>query len=198
MRPELNKIIPLNDFQDFYWLKSELVSFCKTNGISAAGGKIEITGRIERFLAKGEVVGAVGKPILTSKFDWKNSDLNLNTVLTDNYTNTENVRAFMTFHIGPHFRFNTGFMNWAKTNAGKSLNDAIDEWKRIYTLKRNKEHESVIAPQFEYNRYIRDFLADNPGQNSGSAIHIWKLKRKQPGDKNYNTNDLFLSEGNQY
>jgi len=198
MRPELNKIIPLNDFQDFYWLKSELVSFCKTNGISAAGGKIEITGRIERFLAKGEVVGAVGKPILTSKFDWKNSDLNLNTVLTDNYTNTENVRAFMTFHIGPHFRFNTGFMNWAKTNAGKSLNDAIDEWKRIYTLKKNKEHKSEIAPQFEYNRYIRDFLADNPGQNSGSAILIWKLKRKQPGDKNYNTNDLFLSEDNQY
>lgn len=192
-RPELNSAISLQDFLGFYWLKTELVSFCKTNGISAAGGKIEITGRIELFLATGEVVGVVGKPILTSKFDWNNSDLNLNTMLTDNYKNTENVRTFMTLQIGSHFRFNTVFMTWARENAGKSLKEAIDEWNRIYVRKKNKADKSEIPPQFEYNRYIRDFLADNPGQSRVSAIYFWKLKRRHRGDNTYCVTDLLLS-----
>jgi len=193
-RPELNNAISPGDFQGFYWLKTELASFCQANGISASGGKIEIAARIEQYLSTGEVVSTSGKPAIISNFDWKNAELDLNTKLTDNYTNTENVRAFMTFHIGSHFRFNTGFMNWAKANAGKSLNDAIDEWKRIYSLKRNKEHKSEIAPQFEYNRYIRDFIADNPGKTRASAIHFWKLKRQQRGDNNYSATDLLFLE----
>jgi len=193
-RPELNKAISLQDFLGFYWLKTELVSFCKTNGISAAGGKIEITGRIEQFLATGEVVRAVGKPILTSKFDWNNSGLNLNTLLTDNYKNTENVRTFMTLQIGSHFRFNTEFMTWASENAGKSLKEAINEWNRIYIRKKNKADKSEIPPQFEYNRYIRDFLADNPGQTRASAIYFWKLKRRHRGDNTYCVTDLLSLE----
>ena len=196
-RPELNRAITPGDFQGFYWLKTEFASFCRANGISASGGKIEIAARIEQYLATGKVVPASGKPVPTSGFDWKNEELDLSTKLTDNYTNTENVRAFMTFHIGSHFQFNTGFMDWTKANTNKTLSDAIDEWKRIYTLKRNKEHKSEIAPQFEYNRYIRDFIADNPGQTLASAIHFWKLKRKQPWDIVYDPKDLFLSEEKQ-
>ena len=192
-RPELNNSISLHDFLGFYWLKTELVSFCKTNGISAAGGKIEITGRIEHFLATGEVVRAVGKPSPTSEFDWNNSALNLNTKLTDNYKNTENMRAFMTLHTGSHFRFNTEFMNWAKSNTGKSLREAIEEWNAIYIRRKNKEYKTEIPPQFEYNRYIRDFMVDNPGQTRASAMYFWKLKRRQRGDNTYCVTDLFLS-----
>ena len=176
-RPELNSAISLEDFQSFYWQKTELVSFCRANGISAPGGKIEIAGRIEQYIATGKVMPASPKPVAISKFDWKNSELHLNTKLTDNYKNTENVRAFMTLHIGPHFKFNTEFMNWTKANAGKCLADAIDEWKRIYTLQKNKEHKSEIAPQFEYNRFIRDFLSANPGKCLKDAIARWNQIR---------------------
>ena len=191
-RPELNISISHDDFQSFYWLKTELISFCRANGISASGGKIEIAGRIEQFLATGKVMPASRKPVAISNFDWKNTELHLNTKITDNYKNTENVRAFMTFHIGPHFKFNSDFMNWAKANAGKSLADAIDEWKRIYTLHKNKEHKSVIAPQFEFNRYIRDFMADNPGMTIKDVIKYWKVKRGQAGDKKYSGEDFNL------
>lgn len=189
-RPELNSAISIYDFQSFYWLKAELVSYCKTNGISAAGGKIEITGRIEHFLATGEVVGAVGKPIPTSKFDWNNSELYLNTKLTDNYKNSENVRTFMTLQIGSHFRFNTEFMNWAKSNTGKSLREAIEEWNAIYSRRKSKEYKTEIAPQFEYNRYVRDFLADNPGMTNKEAIKYWNIKRAKRGNNTYSKQDL--------
>jgi len=193
-RPELNSAISPDDFQSFYWLKTELISFCRANGVNATGGKIEIAGRIEQHLATGKVAPTSRKPVISSNFDWKNSELHLNTKLTDNYKNTENVRAFMTLHIGSHFKFNTVFMNWAKANAGKSLADAIDEWKRIYTLQKNKKHKSVIAPQFEFNRYIRDFMADNPGKTRAAAIFFWKLKRQQRGDNIYSATDLLSPE----
>jgi hypothetical protein len=191
-RPKLNISIKPEDFKNFYWLKTELVSFCRANGISATGGKIEIAGRIEHYLAMGKVIQTSRKPSPTSSFDWKNAELNLSTKLTDNYKNTENVRAFMILHIGPHFRFNTQFMIWAKAHTGKSLREAIEEWNHIYTRKKNKEYQSEIAPQFEYNMYIRDFLADNLGMATKDAIKYWKLKRAQRGNKKYSKQDLRL------
>jgi len=176
-RPELNTKISLENFQNFYWLKTELISFCRANGISTTGGKIEIVRRIEHYLTTGKVIQTSLKPVPTSSFDWKDAALNLNTKLTDNYKNTENVRAFMTMHIGPHFKFNTEFMNWSKVNAGKSLADAIQEWNRIYDLKRNKDIKKIIPPQFEYNIFIRNFFTDYPGMSLKEAIKCWKIKK---------------------
>jgi hypothetical protein len=101
----------------------------------------------------------------------------LDTPITDNYKNTENVRAFMTKEIGSHFRFNTEFMKWTKQHTGKTMRDAIAEWQRIYILKKDKNYKTDIAPQFEYNTHIRNFLADNPGKTLKDAINSWNLKR---------------------
>ena len=50
-------------------------------------------------------------------------------------------------------------MKWIKENVGKTLGDAIIEWNRINELKKDKNYVSEIDPQFEYNRYMRAFLA---------------------------------------
>ncbi len=39
-RPALNNKISAKDFKEFYWLKEELIIFCKANGINRNGGKI--------------------------------------------------------------------------------------------------------------------------------------------------------------
>jgi len=189
---KLNISISPKDFKDYYWSKEELVKFCRTIGLNATGCKIEIAGRIELFLATRKVVRTALKKRSISRFDWKNFELNFDTKLTDNYKNTENVRAFMTLQIGPHFRFNTQFMIWAKVHTGESLREAIEEWNHIYIRKKNKEYQSEIAPQFEYNMYIRDFLADNLGMATKDAIKYWKLKRAQRGNKKYSKQDLRL------
>ncbi len=49
-RPPLDNDISPLDFNDFYWLKEELVEFCKNNDIKTFGGKIELTKRIQHFL----------------------------------------------------------------------------------------------------------------------------------------------------
>ena len=50
MRPSLTKSISIEDFQNYYWLKAELQTFCRENGLPAIGSKIEITERISHYL----------------------------------------------------------------------------------------------------------------------------------------------------
>ena len=194
IRPKLNKNISLKDFNDFYWLKKELVSFCKENKIDCSGGKIEITERIIYFLETGQKPKKVKTNSLkiNSKFDWNNEILTLETIITDNYRNTENLRSFFTTEIGKHFKFNVLFMNWMKQNVGKTLKDAVDEWEKIYLLKKDANYKSEIDSQFEYNSYVRDFLKDNPNMSLSDARKYWNIKRETRGNKKYTKEDLML------
>ena len=63
-RPVLDRNLDSKTFRDYYYLKEELVSFCRENGIPVSGGKIEITDRIAYFLDTGKVLSA---PMATKK-----------------------------------------------------------------------------------------------------------------------------------
>lgn len=52
VRPELTNNISVQAFKDFYWLKEELQLYCRENGISTTGSKIEISDRIEMFFVQ--------------------------------------------------------------------------------------------------------------------------------------------------
>ncbi len=86
-----------------------MISFSRTNGIFAKGGKIEIAGRIEHYPAPGKVIPTSQKPVISSNFDWKNAELSFNTKLTGKNINTGNVSAF---------------------NPERTFTDAIKCWKR--------------------------------------------------------------------
>lgn len=192
-RPILNKNISVKDFNEFYWLKQELVDFCRTLGISTSGGKIEIADRIRHYLSTGTIpITESSKFKSISKFNWNKEALTKSTIITDNYKTTYNVRNFYLKEIGPHFALNVIFIKWLKENSGKTLGDAIIEWNKIYNLKKDKSYVSEIGPQFEYNRYMRAFLNDNPELSSKDAMKYWKLKRSQRGISEYNKKDLKL------
>jgi hypothetical protein len=63
-------------------------------------------------------------------FDWHSARLSLNTRITDDYRSTQNVRRFFKSQLGDDFRFTVEFMNWMKTNPGKTLKTAVREWRR--------------------------------------------------------------------
>ena len=188
-RPILNENISVIDFKDFYWLKEELVLFCRTVGLISSGSKLEIAGRIEKYLTSGIKNTPRSKPKTTSKFDWNNEILLSQTLITDNYKNTENVRSFFEKNIGQQFKFNVKFMDWMKSSEGKTLGQAIKEWEKIKVEKIINKRKK-ISPQFEYNTYLRDFLADNPGSKRDLGIKLWKIKKSMRGDNLYNKNDL--------
>jgi hypothetical protein len=190
-RPNLDKHISVKDFNEFYWLKEELIKFCRTIGISTSGEKIEIADRIRHYLLTG-TIPKTNKLKINSTFNWDKEILTCETIITDNYKNSRNVRNFFVREIGSHFALNVIFIKWIKENAGKNLGDAITAWNRIYEMKKDKNYVSEIGPQFEYNRYMRAFLNDNPKLSSKDAMKYWKLKRSQRGTNEYHRKDLEL------
>lgn len=189
-RPKLNTEISIQDFKDFYWYKEELIDFCRYEKLDKKGGKIELANRIEKYLATGEREVFQKKVPTTSLFDWNTEKLTTSTIITDNYKNTENVRAFFSEQIGNKFKFNVKLMNWMKSAQGKTLGDAVKMWNEIKFEARENKSPKEIAPQFEYNTYIRDFMKDNPDKTIQDAIKYWKIKKSKSGDNKYLQSDL--------
>lgn len=187
MRPNLDlKILP-DDFLNFYWLKEELLSFCKENNLPTSGSKDELTNRIHFFLGTGKIIKPVKRE--STKKQTGNKIISLDAKIPAAYKNDENHRKFFKLEIGEHFKFNVPFMNWMKDNAGKTYREAILEWNRIIDeKKRGKKTE--ISSQFQYNRYTRDFFEANPEAKRKDAIKCWKYKKGLPGHNRYEEGDL--------
>lgn len=194
-RPDLIDIKTAEELRQWYWLKQELVDYCKLIKVSYTGSKTEITDRLAQMLETGIVEGSKPKrkPKPTSKFNWKKEILTPETIITDSYTNGPNTRNFFKEQIGPRFKFNIDFMAWMKANCGKTLNDAVEKWKALEERKKDKNFKSTIPSSNQYNQYMRDFFSDNPDKTIKDARKYWLLKRSLPGHNKYEKSDLELS-----
>lgn len=176
-------------FRNTYYLKSELVRFCKENDLQASGSKEELTNRILAYLMSGEKIK--DNHHRTKKIVIK--DITLDTVIEAPFVCSEFHRAFFKKHIGTSFKFNVQFQNWLKQNHGKTYQDAITAYYEIIEYKKN--HKSVIGKQFEYNTYIRDFFLENKDKTLEDAITCWKYKKSQIGTNKYEQSDLEILGG---
>jgi hypothetical protein len=84
-------------------------------------------------------------------------------------------------------------MDFMKNSCGLILKDAINEWQRLNEQRKDKKFKSEIPSGNQFNKYIRDFFADNPNMTVEQGRHFWKLKRSLPLGKHiYERNDLEL------
>ncbi|WP_042221829.1 DUF6434 domain-containing protein [Oceanobacillus manasiensis] len=189
MRPNLTKDISIESFKEFYWLKEELQSFCRENGLNASGSKIEISDRIETFLRTGEIKKTI-RNSRANKTIVSQVDLSLDTVITENHRCSQDVRAFFKTVI-PKFHFSTYIQEYFKNNVGKTYRDAVNAWFKEEERKKDPSYKKNIAPQFEYNQFIRDFFADpkNQGKSRDEAIEAWNEIKKLPGSNKYTSNN---------
>lgn len=183
-RPVLDVHLDSKIFRDFYYLKEELVEFCRQNGLPASGGKIEITDRIAYFLDTGNVLPPSAAKKKAIVIDCIDED----TIIEENFVCSERHRAFFKESIGKGFSFHVAFQKWLKSNAGKTYREAITAYAQI--LEDKKKGKSGIDKQFEYNTYIRDFFADHQGKSLEEAIKCWKYKKELPGHNRYEKSDF--------
>ncbi|PID28066.1 MAG: cytoplasmic protein [Candidatus Cloacimonadota bacterium] len=192
-RPILDKKIDVQDFKDFYWLKEELVKFCRKNGISYVGGKIEITDRIIEYLETGKI--RKPKTTIQKKLPKPTKLLTLETIIGVDYRSYKEKKEFLQSIIGKQFHFTIHLLEFFKQNIGKkTYGDLVDEWYNEQKLKSDPNFVKEIAPQFEYNSYIRDFMKANPNMTKKDAIKYWKLKKSISGDNKYSEKDLELDK----
>ncbi|MCI6006640.1 MAG: SAP domain-containing protein [Ruminococcus sp.] len=184
-RPALDKSLDSKTFLQFYYLKEELVAFCRENGLPTSGGKPDITRRIAHFLDTGKILPATKS---RKKSASAISVINMDTPIEENFVCSEKHRAFFKENIGSSFSFNVGFQKWLKSNSGKTYKDAINAYYQI--LEDKKKGKTKIDKQFEYNTYIRDFFEDNHGKSLDDAIKCRKYKKSLPGHNRYEKADL--------
>jgi dTDP-glucose pyrophosphorylase len=183
-RPEISGDMDVNTFRSFYYLKEELVDFCKTAGLQSTGSKIEITNRIAYYLDTGKKLPITAERKEKNKVD----TITLESEIEPNIVCSEKHRAFFVENIGKQFSFNVAFQKWLKANSGKTYKQAIDAYYQI--LEERKKTKTTIDKQFEYNRYIRDFFEDNEGSTLEDAIKCWKYKKGISGRNLYEKKDL--------
>jgi len=187
-RPELTTEADASAFRNFYYLKEELVQFCRENGLPTSGSKQELTERIAHFLETGKVLNGTTHRKISAAV----GGITESTVIEANIVCSEKHRAFFKDRIGKSFSFNVAFQKWLKSNAGKTYADAIQAYCQI--LEDKKKGKTVIDKQFEYNTYIRDFFADNQGKSLDDAIRCWKYKKSLAGHNRYEKSDLIALE----
>lgn len=179
-RPPLKKVKMGAEFKRWYWLKKELVSYCKEQGLGTVGQKPELERRIVRLLDAGEIVKPQRKKP-ESSFDWSREKLVLSTVITDSYRNTKNMRNFMKTNAGDRFKFSNEFMQWMRNNTGKTLKDALAYWIELDRKKRYSGYREKPLPHNEYNQFTRALSEAQPGISTKEMRRLWAIKRSKPG-----------------
>ena len=196
-RPGFSEIETGAEFNQWYWLKDELIEICKQANLPYHGGKFELRDRIIYALdneGRLKPNSKKGKP--KSSFNWAKSSLALDTLITDNVSFGPNFRNFMKSEIGNNFSCHSDFMAWVKSNPGKTLRDAVLKWQEMENRKNDPDFRRDIAAHNMLNQYVRDFLDDNPDMSFKDALHHWKIKKQMPtenGFVKYTKADLKLS-----
>jgi len=191
-RPEMSATMTASEFDSWYWSKDELSEFCKENDIPANARKNELRRRIIQFLSGEQIT--IEKHERHSKFDWSKADLSLETIITDSVKFGQNFRRFMKSQVGDKFSFSNPFMTWVKENEGKTLEDAVDFWYSLQVKVKNgyrmdMSHFNVM------NKYLDDFLEDNPNLKRDDGMLCWSIKKYYPAKKGlvkYEQSDLSL------
>jgi hypothetical protein len=183
-RPHLDLKLNSETFRQYYYLKEELVDFCRKNNLQTTGNKEELTERIAVYLDSGKKTVKKQKAKKKCSID----EITLDTLIEENFICSQIHRQFFIEHIGEGFTFNVPFQKWLKENTGKTYRESIDAYNQLLIDKKN--NKTKIGKQFEYNTYIRDFFNDNKDKTLDDAIKCWKYKKSLKGHNKYEKNDL--------
>ena len=177
-RPPLHSNISAEDFQAFYWLKEELLGFCRTHDLPTSGSKQVLTERIIFFLTTGSV--PVQKPAVKRRAAAKMPEqFTRDMVIGPGWRCSQALRFFFLQEIGPQFHFNGVMRDFIRDGVGRTLGEAMDAWEADHSQPKI---EKEIAPQFEYNRHFREYFKSHHGAIREEAIAAWKVKRAQRKD----------------
>jgi hypothetical protein len=172
-RPLLNHTLDAAEFERWYWLKAELLAFCREAGLPRGGSKPELASRIAAYLG-GRPFDA---PTRTSRTGPMPLEFTLETLIGDGWQCTPSLGAFMRSHCGASFRFNASVRHFVHTQAGHTLAEAVACYRASVSRGAPK---TAIPAQLEYNRHTREFHAKNPGATRQQVLEAWWAKRSRP------------------
>ena len=186
MNSKLDNDLNADEFREYYFLKKDLVEFCRRNGLKVSGNKKDLEERIIYYLDNNQELDNGKKTVKRSK----HSTISMDTVIGENFVCSQLARLFFEKNIGESFKFKVGFQKWLKQNPDKTFGDAIIAYEEI--TNNHKNHDGPIDSQFEYNTYIRDFFKFNKDKSFKDAVKCWNYKKNLKGLHKYEDSDLVV------
>ena len=181
LRPEMG----LTEFRAYYWMKADLVRFARQLRLPTHGYKPELVARIERCL---QGLPALTESALVPSNVHRDSDgpLRRDTPVV-RYMSDAKTRAFFESQIGPGFHFTYRLNQYRLAHRTLTYGDLVDEWIAERDRRRNSSYKAEIAQHGKYNRFIRDYFADemNRGKSIRDAAAAWNDIKTRKGDPRY-------------
>lgn len=185
-RPDFDSIKDYEEFSRYYWYRDELIKICKSHGLDAPSGKIELNKVIEAYF-KGEKI--LPKKTLKKR---KASAVELTPatgLLECGFTFGNRFREFFSKQTGEeHFKFNVDMVATVKNvketgDESFTLGDLLD----IYYGK--KTYAVYDRSALQWNKFVKDFCADDAtnvfDDRLKAAAALWKIVRESDMEKVY-------------
>ena len=184
-RPDFKQIKNGAEFNNWYWLKKEMIEICRTLGLPMIGSKFQLRDRIMYALDNKGALKPEVKIKPKSRFNWAKAPLTPETVITDNVSFGPNFKNFMLGQVGKKYVCHIDFQAWVKSNPGKTLADAVAQWNAFEQRNQSPDFQTQIKPHNMYNQYTRDFLKDNPNLSTKEARICWLIRKEMPMENGF-------------
>lgn len=136
-RPDLDLKLSAEIFRQYYYLKEELVDFCRRNNLQATGSKSELSERIAVFLESGERIRAERKTRKTQSA----GEIKPNNIIEENFVCSEKHRAFFKEQVGKSFFVQRGFSKMAKIERRKNLCGGNNRLSSDFAGKKERKRQ---------------------------------------------------------
>ena len=169
-RPKLQAGMSVDEFIRWYWTKRELQTFAASLGIGTSGVKAALAARIQAVLS-----GKSPDPVVRRRsVDVLEAPLTGATVVPEGQRMTAVLRAHLVSEC-PGFLFDAHMREILSAPGDKTIALLIAHWHATRT-----ESRSLIAPQFEYNAFVRAWRRTNPGSTHAEVVAAWNTHRSLP------------------
>ena len=187
-RPDFDNIKDFEEFSKYYWYREELIKICKTHGMKANGGKIELNKVIEAYF-NGDKMKPEVKTVKPKKKS-QVTELTLDTGLIEcGFTFGNRFRDFFSKQTGVEkFKFNVDMVATATKvketgDEAFTLGDLLD----IYLGKQT--YATYDKSALQWNKFVKDFCADEATlrfeNRLKAAAKLWKIVRESDRKKEY-------------
>jgi hypothetical protein len=171
LRPALSSSLPAEEFRSWYWLKEELIAFCRDVKLPYAGSKADIETVIVAHLERRNALPMRAPRRATVRMP---TSFTLDDVIGEGWTCNPALGAFFREHAGRGFRFNKAMRDFIHYGAGRTLAEAVACYHQSVVKDQPKRD---IAPSLEYNRHTREYYATHPNATRAQVIAAWWEKR---------------------
>ncbi|WP_125980710.1 SAP domain-containing protein [Loigolactobacillus iwatensis] len=192
--PKFSNTMPVSEFLEHYWYKTELQTICRQNKLPTFGTKAELTNYLVAFLndIPSNKIKTVRK--VTRQKSLKSYEITPKTkLLNSGFSLNNEARQFFTdyFHTTKFFFKKIMTIKLREVQRTKDVHADVAALIKFYLDDQNHEKSFNNAEEstYQWNNFVRDFCKDPQSTNYSNKLKVaailWQKVKLGRGAKQY-------------